>query len=93
MTKRQDLKEVGQWGKMASGDLAKTQTPTPLVWVEPEKAFRPGPLKTPLLPDLGPQVEQWRSGQRNKPRESPKASAGLFLELREAKEAAAGEES
>lgn len=43
---------------MASGDLAKTQNPTQLVWVEPEKAFRPGPLKTPVLPDLGPQVEQ-----------------------------------
>lgn len=43
---------------MASGDLAKTQNPTQLVWAEPEKAFRPGPLKTPVLPDLGPQVEQ-----------------------------------
>lgn len=43
---------------MAPGDLAKLQILTQLVWVEPEKAFRPGPLKTPVLPDLGPQLEQ-----------------------------------
>ena len=84
MTKRQDLKEVDcvTVAKGATGDLAKMWILTQLVWVEPETAFLPGPLGMPISPDLGPKG----TSQGKAPRPVP----GLFLELREAKEAGAG---
>lgn len=54
---------------------------TQLVWVEPETALLPGPLGMPISPDPGPQG----TSQGKAP-----TVPGLFLELREAKEAGTG---